>query len=78
MRAAQLVPWTNWKGMNFTTLAMNDADLNIHELVLKMFRPSEQRNHIPELLLAPLICTAFLYTGIIHASRLMLLLKLCR
>lgn len=78
MRPAQLVPQTNWKGMNFTTLAMNDSDLNTHELLLKMFRPPEQRNRIPDLLLPPLICTAFLYTGIMHASSLMLLLKLCQ
>jgi len=72
----QLLPHTIWKVCVFTTLVTNDSDSNIHQLLLKMFRPSEQRNPIPDFPSPPLICTAFLYTSILHASSLMLSLKL--
>jgi len=72
----QLLPHTIRKVCVFTTLVTNDSDSNIHQLLLKMFRPSEQRNPIPDFPSPPLICTVFLYTSILHASSLMLSLKL--
>lgn len=44
---------------HFTTPVSNDSYSKIHELLLKLFSPSEQRNRILDLLSPPLICPSF-------------------